>query len=207
MSDQPHSDPSLEALDLRLWERAIKPLLTQLTRSDKDDLANSDVFAWMLQQAGRLQRGEIDKAEISVIIAIFMDQALGLLREGRFQLRETMKTLLILCSSPTVNGRQRPGALVDLRNRRFLIQSLLHDNPSITLLLRDMIRFAWRGARTGAVHTLSLRYPNFDWERRIPTDCPWSAAQILAYDPFDANDYLVHSKSLPPTRFAPPSGL
>ena len=206
MTDQPHSNPSLEALDLRLWERATKPLLTQLTRSDKDDLSNSDVFAWMLQQAGRLQRGEIDKAEINVIIAIFMDQALGLLREGRFQLRETMKTLLILCSSPTVNGRQRPSALDDLRNRRFLIQSLLRDNPSITLFLHDMIRLAWRGARSGAVHTLSLRYSNVDWERQLPADCPWSAVQILAYDPFDTDDYLVHTKSLPSTRFAPPSG-
>ena len=205
MTDQPHSNLSLETLALQLWERATKPLLKQLTQSDEDDLSNSDVFAWMLQQAGRLQRGEIEKAEISVIIAIFMDQALDHLREGRFQLRELMKTLLILCSSPTVNGRQRPSLLDDLRNQRFIIQSLLRDNPSITMFLRDMIRFAWRGARTGAVHTLSLRYTNVDWERQIPSDCPWSVAQILAYDPFDKNDYLVHSKSIPPTRFAPPS--
>ena len=205
MSHQPYSNLSLETLDLQLWDRATKPLLKQLTQSDEGDLSNSDVFAWMLQQAGRLKRGEIEKAEISVIIAIFMDQALGFLREGRFQLREMMKTLLILCSSPTVNGRQRPSALDDLRNHRFMIQSLLRDNPSITLFLRDMIRFAWRGARTGAVHTLSLRYTNVNWERQIPSDCPWSVAQILAYDPFDKNDYLVHSKSIPPTRFAPPS--
>ena len=205
MTDQAHSNLSLETLALQLWERATKPLLKQLTQSDKDDLSNSDVFAWMLQQAGRLQRGEIEKAEINVIIAIFMDQALGVLREGRFQLRELMKTLLILCSSPTVNARQRPSLLDDLRNQRFIIQSLLRDNPSITMFLRDMIRFAWRGARTGAVHTLSLRYTNVDWERQIPSDCPWSVAQILAYDPFDKNDYLVHSKSIPPTRFAPPS--
>ena len=205
MSHQPHSNLSLETLDLQLWDRATKPLLKQLTQSDEDDLSNSDVFAWMLQQAGHLQRGEIEKAEISVIIAIFMDQALGFLREGRFQLREMMKTLLILCSSPTVNGRQRPSLLDDLRNHRFMIQSLLRDNPSITLFLRDMIRFAWRGARTGAVHTLSLRYTNVNWERQIPSDCSWSVAQILAYDPFDKNDYLVHSKSIPPTRFAPPS--
>lgn len=205
MSHQPYSNLSLETLDLQLWDRATKPLLKQLTQSDEGDLSNSDVFAWMLQQAGRLKRGEIEKAEISVIIAIFIDQALGFLREGRFQLREMMKTLLILCSSPTVNGRQRPSALDDLRNHRFMIQSLLRDNPSITLFLRDMIRFAWRGARTGAVHTLSLRYTNVNWERQIPSDCPWSVAQILAYDPFDKNDYLVHSKSIPPTRFAPPS--
>ena len=205
MSHQPYSNLSLETLDLQLWDRATKPLLKQLTQSDEGDLSNSDVFAWLLQQAGRLKRGEIEKAEISVIIAIFMDQALGFLREGRFQLREMMKTLLILCSSPTVNGRQRPSALDDLRNHRFMIQSLLRDNPSITLFLRDMIRFAWRGARTGAVHTLSLRYTNVNWERQIPSDCPWSVAQILAYDPFDKNDYLVHSKSIPPTRFAPPS--
>ena len=205
MTDQPHSNLSLETLDLQLWERATKPLLKQLTQSDEDDLSNSDVFAWMLQQAGRLKRGEIEKAEISVIIAIFMDQALGLLREGRFQLREMMKILLILCSSPSVNGRQRPSMLDDLRNHRYMIQTLLRDNPSITLFLRDMIRFAWHGARTGAVHTLSLRYKNVNWERQIPSDCPWSVAQILAYDPFDKNDYLVHSKSIPPTRFAPPS--
>ena len=205
MSHQPHSNLSLETLDHQLWERATKPLIQQLTQSDQEDLSNSDVFAWMLQQAGRLQRGEIDKAEINVIIAIFMDQALGLLREGRFHLREVMKTLLILCSSPAVNPRQRPSLLDDLRNQRFMIQSLLRDNPSITLFLRDMIRFAWQGARSGAVHTLSMRYANVNWERRLPADCPWSAAEILAYDPFDNNDYLVHSKSIPPTRFAPPS--
>ena len=205
MSHQPHSHLSLDTLDLNLWERATKPLIQQLTQSDQEDLSNSDVFAWMLQQAGRLQRGEIDKAEINVIIATFMDQALGLLREGRFHLREVMKTLLILCSSPTVNPRQRPGLLDDLRNQRFMIQSLLRDNPSITMFLRDMIRFAWQGARSGAVHTLSMRYANVNWERQIPDDCPWSVTEILAYDPFDNNDYLVHSKSIPPTRFAPPS--
>ena len=205
MSHQPHSNLSLDTLELNIWERAVKPLIQQLTQSDEDDLSNSDVFAWMLQQAGRLQRGEIEKAEINVIIATFMDQALGLLREGRFHLREVMKTLLILCSSPTVNGRQRPSLLDDLRNQRFMIQSLLRDNPSITMFLRDMIRFAWRGARSGAVHTLSTRYTNVNWERQLPADCPWSVTEILSYDPFDKNDYLVHSKSIPPTRFAPPS--
>ena len=194
---------SLETLDLNIWERAIKPLITQLTESDESDLSDSDLFAWLLQQHGRLKRGEIDKAEISVIIAIFMDQALELLREGRYQFRELMKTLLILCSSPTVNARQRPSALDEVRNYRWFIQTLLRDNPSITLILRDMIRFAWRGARTGAVHTLSLRYGHINWERQLPEDCPWSAAQILAYDPFDKDDYLVHSKSLPPQRFFP----
>ncbi len=194
---------SLETLDLNIWERAIKPLLTQLTESDKSNLSDSDLFAWLLQQHGRLKRGEIEKAEISVIVAIFMDQALELLSEGRYQLRELMKTLLILCSSPTVNSRQRPSALDEVQNHRWFIQTLLRDNPSITLILHDMIRFAWRGARTGAVHTLSIRHDHVYWERQLPEDCPWTVPQILAYDPFDKDDYLLHSKTLPPQRFFP----
>ena len=205
MSRQPDFNPSLEALDHRLWNRATNPLLKQLTLSNKDDLSDHDLFAWLLQQAGRLDRGEIDKAEIKVIAVIFMDQANNLLREGRFLLREIMKILLVLCSSPTVNSRQRPSPLDELRNHRFTFQTLLRDNPSITMFIRDMIRFSWRGARTGAVHTLSVRYKNVLWERQLPDDCPWSVSAILAYDPFDKNDYLVHSKSIPTTRFAPRS--
>ena len=205
MSRQPDFNPSLEALDHRLWNRATNPLLKQLTLSNKDDLSDHDLFAWLLQQAGRLDRGEIDKAEIKVIAAIFMDQANNLLREGRFLLREIMKILLVLCSSPTVSSRQQPNQLDELCNHRFTFQTLLRDNPSITMFIRDMIRFAWRGARTGAVHTLSMRYKNVLWERQLPDYCPWSVSAILAYDPFDKNDYLVHSKSIPTTRFAPRS--
>ena len=197
------TNPTLEAIDLNIWERAIKPRLKKLTESDKDNLGDNDVFAWLLQQAGRLQRGEIEKAEISVIIVLFMDKATEHLREGRYHLREVMKNLLILCSSPSVNARQQPNPLEEVSNHRYFIQQLLRDSPSIIDFLDDMIRFAWRGARTGAINTLSIRYPRVVWEHQIPEDCPFDVAHILAYDPFNKEDYLVHSKTLPPHRFAP----
>ena len=157
----------------------------------------------MLQQAGRLKRGEIEKAEINVIIVLFMDQAYEQLREGRFQLRELMMTLLILCASPTVSSRQRPSYLDEIANRRYFIQKLLRDSPSLIDFLGDMHRFAWRGARTGAINTLSLRFPRVVWEHLIPENCPFEIAEVLAYDPFNKEDYLVHSRTLPPHRFAP----
>ena len=203
MTNRTPANLSLETIDLNIWERAIKPRLKRLTESDEDNLGDNDVFAWLLQQAGRLQRGEIEKAEINVIVVLFMDQANEQLREGRFQLRELMKTLLILCSSPSVNSRQRPSSLDDVANHRYFIQKLLRDSPSIVEFLNDMIRFAWRGARTGAINTLSIRYPRVVWEHQIPEINPFSVAHILAYDPFNKEDYLVHAKMLPPSRFAP----
>ena len=203
MTDRTPANSALESLDLNIWERAIKPRLKQLTESDKENLGDNDVFAWLLQQAGRLKRGEIEKAEINVIIVLFMDQAYEQLREGRFQLRELMMTLLILCASPTVSSRQRPSYLDEIANRRYFIQKLLRDSPSIIEFLDDMIRFAWRGARTGAINTLSLRFPRIVWEHQIPENCPFEIAEALAYDPHNREDYLVHSKTLPPHRFAP----
>ncbi len=203
MTNRTPANLSLETIDLNIWERAIKPRLKRLTESDEENLGDNDVFAWLLQQAGRLQRGEIEKAEINVIITLFMDQANEQLREGRFQLRELMKTLLILCSSPSVSSRQRPNPLDEVANRRYFIQKLLRDSPSIIEFLNDMIRFAWRGARTGAINTLSIRYPRVVWEHQIPEINPFSVSHILAYDPFNKEDYLVHAKMLPPSRFAP----
>ena len=107
MTDFMPTTSARESINLNLWERAIAPRLKQLTQSEERNLSDNDVFAWLLQQAGFLKRGEIEKAEISVIIALFMDQADDYLREGRFQLRELMKTLLILCSAPSARARDR----------------------------------------------------------------------------------------------------
>ena len=203
MTNGKPANTALESLDLDIWKRAIKPRLKLLTQSEKENLGDNDVFAWLLQQAGYLHRGEIEKAELNVIAVLFMDQATEHLREGRFQLRELMKTLLILCSSSSVKSRQQPSLLDDVANQRYFVQKLLRDSPSMIDFLDDMIRFAWRGARTGAINTLSIRKPRIVWEHQIPESNPFTVGQILAYDPFDKQDYLVHTKTLPPQRFHP----
>ena len=203
MTNRTPANPALETSDLNIWERAIKPRLKLMTESDEDNLSDNDVFAWLLQQAGRLQRGEIEKAEINVMIALFMDQAHDQLRECRFQFRELMKTLLILCSCRSTSGRQRPTPLEEIANHRYFIQKLLRDSPSLVHFLDDIIRFAWRSARCGAINTPAIRIPRVVWEHQIPQENPFSVPQILSYDPFDKDDYLVHSKILPPQRFHP----
>ena len=201
MNRQPSSDLSLDALNNKLWKRAAKPLFEQLMRSDKDDLSEHDVFAWLLQQAGHLKRGEIEKAEIATIIALFIDQANQTLREGRIYCRHIMRDLLVLCAAPDNPQKARPSLLDNLRSNRFLMQTLLGDSPSITLFVRDMIRYEWIGARNDAIFELSHSSTRFDAQKSFPEDNPWSVAEILGFDPFDKSDFLIDPKAVPRASF------
>ena len=203
MRDHTPNISALDSINLNIWERAVKPRLKKLTASDEPNLSDNDLFAWLLQQAGRLQRGEFEKSEVNVIITLFNEQAQQQLREGRFQLRELMMTLVILCSSPRMSGRLKPEYLEEIANRRYFIQKLLRDSPSLIDFLDDMQRFAWHGARTGAINTLSIRFKKVVWEHQIPENCPFGITEVLAYDPYDRDDYLIHTKSLPMHRFHP----
>ena len=188
---------SLAKLDDTLWRRATNPLLKQLTQSDKDNLSEHDLFAWLLQQAGRLERGEIERAELNTIIALFMDQANQLLRDGRHYCRYIMRLLLLLCAAPEADSRTRPTWRDQLYNNRFSMQTLLGENPSITMFVRDMIRYAWAGARSDAVLALAPRNHNGRAAPPLPQDCPWSVMEIFGFDPFDTNDVLIDGKAVP----------
>ena len=188
---------SLATLEDKLWKRATNPLLKQLAQSGKDNLSELDLFAWLLQQAGRLERGEIERAELNTIIALFMDQAHQLLRDGRHYCRYILRLLLLLCAAPEADSRTRPTWRDQLRSNRFLMQTLLGENPSITLFVRDMIHYAWSGARSDAVLALASRNRNGRPAPPLPQDCPWSAAEIFGFDPFDTNDVLIDGKAVP----------
>jgi hypothetical protein len=138
--------------------------------SVKSPLYDRDFYAWSLQQAELLRKGNLADADIEHI-AEEIDSM------GRTEKRELISRLTVLLLHLLKwrhqSGRRGPSWQASIANQRDDIADHLDDNPSLKPLLPQALASAYRKASREAVAETGLPGATF------PDNCPWTVEQVL----------------------------
>ena len=190
------------------------------TRADLEVLSHNehavceqvDAFAWRIQQAGHLSRGEFDKIDRPTLIDVLTNDANQQLYCLRSRCCDIVELLLLLTNAPAADKEYLDKWKADLSLRRIQFSKILSRNPSMRQFLKATLNFGWRVGRMYAAMQLhggffvagEIRQEVLmaerlcgDWINRLPLSCPWSPAQILGYDASSPHDALTDPHALP----------
>ena len=171
-----------------------------------------DPFAWLLKQAGHLNRREFDQVDLPKLIDHLTDEAnrRAFLIRGCF--RDIVQHLILLSTAPEADAEVRTNWKREVSFQRIKFQSILRKNPSLRRFLPAIYNFGWAAGRMHASMDLSsgsyldpeirqevLQSESVlgDWSERLTTRCPWSPSQVVGFDPDDPHDALTDSYALP----------
>lgn len=194
------------------WKRdtrePIRSLTCALDPIDKDQ----DYFAWLLKNAGHLNRSEFDQIDRITLIDELTRHANDQAFRIRSQYSDMVQYLILLSTAPAAGSDARTVWKQQLSMRRILFQSILRKNPSIRQFLPAIFQYGWSTGRMNAIRELSsgsyldgaIRQEVLTaervagpWEERLTYYCPWTPEQIISFDPSNPHDALTNSYELP----------
>ena len=216
MKDQFNVNPSVR----ENWTIATADKIESLSLSDRENLHLHDPFAWLLQQAGRLGRGESDRIDHDRLSNYLLQQADALFDQWKRQCCEVVLMLLLLFHSQHASREDCRAWKHTIRLNRSRMALTLYSNPAMKRFVDAMIDFSWEEARLRAAKTLTAFDRQFlrqhfrlssepreqrNWSQSLPARCPWSPREIVGFDPSDPQASLVDPTILPFTHRAPRS--
>ena len=194
------------------WKIDTRDSFRTLCRNADSINNDHDPFAWLLKQAGHLNRREFDHIDLPKLIDHLTDEAnrRAFLIRGCF--RDIVHHLILLSTAPEADAEVRTNWKREVSFQRIKFQSILRKNPSLRRFLPAIYNFGWAAGRMQASMDLSSgNYLNpeirqevlqsesvlGDWSERLTTRCPWSPSQVVGFDPDDPHEALTDSYALP----------
>ncbi len=132
------------------------------------NLYESDTYAWALEQAARLRKGEpIDTENVA-------EELEGLAKSEKSSLVHNLEILLMhMLKWNFQPERQSKSWTANILEHRDRVNTILSENPSLGPKLPELLVQAYRRARLKAVRETGLDLKTF------PVLCPFTARQIL----------------------------
>ena len=139
-------------------------------------LYDRDYYAWTQQQAGLLKAGRLADVDLQHLIEEVEDMGGEQKRAVRSHLRHLLTHLVKLHCSPADDPRR--GWRDEVRNARDEIEDRLAGSPSLKSHVEELLTDVWPGARRRAAGQMA----DFGEHPDVPTDCPFTPAQVLDND-------------------------
>ena len=202
------------------WTIATADEIESLSLSDRENLHAHDTFAWLLQQAGRLGRGETDRIDHDRLSSYLLQHTDSMFVQWKRQCCEVLVMLLLLFHVSRASREDYLAWKHTIRLNRSQMALTLYSNPSMKRFVDAMIDFTWEEARPRTIKTLIAfdrqhKRRNFrlssepreqrDWNQVLPPKCPWSTPEIIGFDPSDPEASLRDPAVLPFTHRIPRS--
>ena len=138
----------------------------------------TDWYAWLHEQAQCLEEGRWDALDIDHLVeelALMAESASGELYNRLIVLLAHLLKLTVAAEVlPGVYDRAQRGWRLTCREQRRRLARLLARNPSLAPTVEDEIAAAYEVARLQALAALQVQ------EDHLPTQCPWSDAEVRA---------------------------
>jgi hypothetical protein len=132
-----------------------------------------DFFEWTVEQARLLRGGELSEIDAANIAEEIESMGLSDRRELRNRLIVLLSHLLKWAYQPDARSSSWLGTI---REQRFQIEFILEDSPSLRRVVAQISPRDYDRARRKAVDETELP------ESTFPTECPFTADQILSDD-------------------------
>jgi len=146
----------------------------------KDDLYDTDLYAWAQQQAQLVREGAWDAVDRVHLLEEIEDVGYSQRDAIASHLLVLLTHLLKLAGAaqhcPHDLARAGRGWRATCRTQRLLLAKRLRRNPSLRPLVFEECLEAYEVARVEAAAGLDVE------EALLPVPCPWTEAQILALD-------------------------
>jgi len=138
----------------------------------------TDWYAWVHEQAQCLEEGRWDALDIDHLVEeleLMAESASGELYNRLIVLLAHLLKLTIAVEVlPGVYDRAQRGWRLTCREQRRRLARLLARNPSLTPTVEDEVTAAYEVAQLQALAALQVQ------EAQIPTQCPWTDAEVQA---------------------------
>ena len=194
------------------WKNATRDSFRTLSHEHQPVNNELDTFAWLLKQAGHLNRREFDQIDLPHLIDHLTDEANRHAFRIRGCFRDIVQHLILLSTAPEADAEVRTTWKRKISFERIVFQSILRKNPSLRQFLPAIYSFGWAAGRMHA--SMELSSGNYldasirqevlqservmgDWFERLTHHCSWSPAQVVGFDPSDPHDALTDSYALP----------
>jgi hypothetical protein len=140
----------------------------------------TDWYAWVHEQATLLAQGHFDALDIDHLVEeleLMADSAPGELYNRLIVLLAHLLKLTVAAEVlPGAYDRAQRGWRLTCREQRKRLTRLLDRNPRLTPTVPDEVTAAYEVARLQALAALQVE------ESQIPTQCPWTDAEVRADD-------------------------
>ena len=140
----------------------------------------TDWYAWLHEQAQCIEEGRWDALDIDHLVeelALMAESASGELYNRLIVLlAHLLKLTLAAEVLPGVYDRAQRGWRLTCYEQRRRLARLLARNPSLTPTVEDEVHDAYEVARLQALAALQVQ------EDHLPTQCPWTDAEVRADD-------------------------
>jgi Domain of unknown function DUF29 len=140
----------------------------------------TDWYAWVHEQACLLEQGQFDVLDVPHLVEeleLMAETAPGELYNRLIVLLAHLLKLTVAAEVlPGVYDRAQRGWRLTCREQRRRLARLLARNPRLTPTVPDEVPQAYEVARLQALAALQVD------ESQIPTQCPWTDAEVLTDD-------------------------
>jgi hypothetical protein len=152
---------------------ATTPRPRQARQSEYD----RDFYAWIQTQVQALRERRFDALDLENLAEEVEDVGKGLQRELRNRLEVILVHLLKWQYQPSRRSASWENTLGEQRSRT---REFLQKNPSLRPQLFEILGRAYGSACFIAARQMNLT--KIQWQRTFPSECPWSAEQVLDDD-------------------------
>ena len=186
--------------------------IESISMTEQEDLHDRDPFAWLLQQAGRLSRGEPGRIDGERIANNLIRQTEQLFDQWRSHCDDVLFAFLMLLHGSSASRSQCLKWKHSLRLARSRMAIMLYANPSMKTFVDAMIDYTWPSSRFRAAGELTaldyrirrqsssasmLTQHRTDWHRTLDEKCPWSSQEVIGFNHHDPEDSLDDPTVLP----------
>jgi len=139
----------------------------------KSELYESDFYAWTVEQANFLQKGDWNNLDIPNLVEEI--ESLG--KQDRRELKNRLRVLIGHLLKWEFQASKRSNSWSNtIDEQRFQILGLLQESPSLKPYLLDAISEVYKYALKLAMSETSLSKETF------PQECPYTLEQILDFE-------------------------